>query len=104
MSASHADPYASGPAIDPDAARLERRLATLERRADKFVAMIEAVEKDGAKESVDVVVKLSREIRRTLVLMAKLEQGQGLWAAARSPLRRAPRPVRAPKPPIPTPR
>jgi hypothetical protein len=59
----------------PAPTRSERRLAALDRVTDKCLAMIDAVKLDGAKESADVVDKLSRAVRLTVTLQAKLEAG-----------------------------
>jgi hypothetical protein len=64
----------TAPSGTPAAARAERRLAMLDRAAEKCLAMIEAVPQDGAKESADTVAKLTRALRLTLALQAKLEE------------------------------
>jgi hypothetical protein len=69
---------ATAPAVD----RAESRLAMLDRVAVKGVAMIEAVEEDGGKESAEVFAKLSRAVRLTLALQARLEEGPRIRAAS----------------------
>jgi hypothetical protein len=82
MSAPHPDPDAPEPASDPAAARPERRLASLDRAAEKILAMMETVANDGAKESADSVAKLARALCVALDLQAKLEAGPRTRAAS----------------------
>jgi hypothetical protein len=78
------------PAIDLAVARAQRCLAMLERLAEKGLALAEAVEENGSKESADAFAKLSRAVRLTIALMTKVEEGPrqrtgGGVAQARSP-------------------
>jgi hypothetical protein len=75
MSAPHPAPDALDPEVDLAVARAERRLALLERMAEKGLALIEAVKEDGSPESAEAFAKLSRAVRLTLMLKAKLEDG-----------------------------
>jgi hypothetical protein len=75
MSAPHSSPDAWEPAIDLAAARLERSLALLDRLAEKGLVLAEAVKEDGSAGSADAFAKLSRAVRLTLMLKAKLEEG-----------------------------
>jgi hypothetical protein len=83
MSTPHPTPDAPEPAIEP-AARTEVRLAALDHAVGKILAMMQAVDNDGAKESADVVVKLCRALRLTVALQAQLEEGPRTRAAAES--------------------
>jgi hypothetical protein len=47
----------------------------LQRIAEKGLALIEAVREDGSAESAEAFAKLSRAVRLTLVLKAKLQEG-----------------------------
>jgi hypothetical protein len=47
----------------------------LDRAAEMCLAMMEAVPKDGTKDSGDVIAKVCRALRLTLTLQAKLEAG-----------------------------
>jgi hypothetical protein len=47
----------------------------LERLAQKGLALAEAVQEDGSAQSAEAFAKLSRAVRLTLILMAKLEEG-----------------------------
>jgi hypothetical protein len=74
MQTPRSAPAAPETAIEPAAARSERCVAMLDRVADKCLAMVEALEKDGTNESADAFVKLSRAIRLALALQATLGQ------------------------------
>jgi hypothetical protein len=63
------------PAIDPAVARTEHSLALLERLAEKGLALAEAVPEDGSAESAQAFAKLSRAVRLTIALKARLEEG-----------------------------
>jgi hypothetical protein len=84
MSAPHPAPSAPAPAIDAAAALTERCQAMLERLAAKGLAMAEAVKEDGAKESADSFVKLSRAVRLTIDRMTKIEEGPRTRAPSRT--------------------
>jgi hypothetical protein len=56
-------------------ARTERCLDRLERLADKGLAMAEALPEDGAAESAESFVKLSRAVRLTITLTMKTQEG-----------------------------
>ena len=75
MTAPHpaADATPAPQETDPADSRTERRLARLERLAEKGVGMAEALPEDGAAESADSFAKLSRAVRLTSLLEEKLE-------------------------------
>jgi hypothetical protein len=75
MSAPHPAPDATEPAVDLAAAQLADDLAVLDRVARKGLAMVEAVKEDGSKESAHAFDKLSRAVRLTIMLKAKLREG-----------------------------
>ncbi len=95
MSTSHPDPEAP---IAPPADRIERRLATLDRRAEKYMARIQALEADGSMKSADAFVRLAREIRRIFILQVQLEQLPRDRPRTLPPRRGAPRPGRPRRP------
>ncbi len=66
----------SDPDTHPDpAARTERCLAMLERLAAKGLAMAEAIEPDGSKDSAGSFAKVSRAVRLTVTLIMKVQEG-----------------------------
>jgi hypothetical protein len=73
MSAPHPAPDAPEPVLDPAAARAQRRLAWLERLAEKGLALAEAVKEDGSAESAEAFAKFSRAVRLTITLEARLD-------------------------------
>jgi hypothetical protein len=75
-------PDAPEPAIDPAAAQAERELAILGEMAEEGLVMIKALTKDGTKESADAFAKLSRAVRLTIALKAKLREGPRIRAAS----------------------
>ncbi len=77
MSKLRPAPDCPEPAVDPAAARAERRLDMLNRLADKALALAEAVPEDGSARSVEVFAQLSHSLRQTLLLKAKFEEGPG---------------------------
>ncbi len=74
MSAPHPAPDTPQPAGDPAVARAELRLAKLQRLSDKALAMAEAVNADGGKETAEAFARLSRATRLTITLEAKLDE------------------------------
>ncbi len=58
---------------DPAAARAELRLAKLQRLSDMGLAMAEAVTQDASAESAEAFGKISRAVRLTITLEAKLD-------------------------------
>jgi hypothetical protein len=97
MFAPHPVSDAPEPAIDAADAGLEGDLALLDRLARKGVAMAGAVKEDGAKDSAHAFDKLSRAVRLTLLLKAKLRAGPAAWSAAG--VSRARSPAKAPAAP-----
>jgi hypothetical protein len=84
MSAPHPAPDVREPTTDPAVTRAELRLVKLARLSDKALAMAEAVNEDGAKESADTFAKLSRAVRLTIALEAKLEEGRARAASKKA--------------------
>ena len=70
-SASEAVPQ---PAADPAIARAEARLRVLARLAAKGMEVAEAVEANGSPDSAETFAKVSRAVRLTVTLEAKLDE------------------------------
>ncbi len=75
MSAPHPAPDAPEPAIERDS-------AILGEMAEEGLVRIKALPKDGTKESADAFAKLSRAVRLTIALKAKLREGPRTRAAS----------------------
>jgi hypothetical protein len=73
MSAPQPAPDIPEIALDRADARAELRLAKLQRLSDKGLALADAVKEDGAAESAEAFAKISRAVRLTLTLEAKLD-------------------------------
>ena len=82
MSAPHPAPAAPEPAIDPDVARAERRLRVLATMGDKGLDVTLAIEADGSPQSAETFAKVSRAVRLTVTLEAKLDAIYLAWRAA----------------------
>jgi hypothetical protein len=92
MSAPHPAPDAPETGIDPLVARAELRVAKLQEHSDKALEMARAVKADGSKETADSFAKISRAVRLTITLEAKLDGAvaeRREQAAARAETRRA---------------
>jgi hypothetical protein len=84
LSAPHPAPDAPEPAVDAAIARAEIRLAKLARLSDKALAMAEAVKEDGSAESAQAFAKVSRAVRLTITLEAKLDDALAARRAGRA--------------------
>jgi hypothetical protein len=94
MSAPQPAPADPQPSVEDSAARAERHMLTLKRLTEKGMEVAEATPVDGTTASAETFAKVSRAIRLTIILEAKISADQDARRAGVVP-RTEPAPVRA---------